>query len=274
MVKLHLAVFLFGLAGLFGKFLTLSPTAIVFGRTVVASCALAGCLFQRARWEGVPSRKEFATSAPSGLLLALHWVTFFRAIQVSSVAVGLLSFSTFPVFVALLAPALTGARLTLRDLFTALTVLLGVLFIVPTFQLGDTVVHGVLWGLASGLTFALLTLWNARVVRRMDALQIGFMQNAWAALALTPFAPELTTSSWHDLSLLLFLGLVCTATAHWLFIASLEQVRPQVASVTAGLEPVYGIILAALFLHEYPAARELIGGVLILGAVTFAARAS
>jgi drug/metabolite transporter (DMT)-like permease len=78
--------------------------------------------------------------------------------------------------------------------------------------------------------------------------------------------------SLRDLSLIVVLGLACTALAHTLFIASLRRVSAHVASVVAALEPVYGIALAALLLHEIPTLRTLVGAVLIVGAALYATR--
>ncbi|MEQ9570407.1 MAG: EamA family transporter, partial [Longimicrobiales bacterium] len=113
LLSVHLAVLLFGAAGLFGKLLALPPTVIVLGRVVFASAALGAVLAARGR-RGTDRRAGGGGPvwglAALGLLLAVHWVTFFHAIQVSSVAVGLLTFATFPVFAALLEPLLPGER--------------------------------------------------------------------------------------------------------------------------------------------------------------------
>src|SRR2546428_488920 len=105
LAALHLAVLLFGFAGLFGKWLPLPPVTIVFGRAAVASLVLA-LLLPRAG-ERRETRGSFEWKlAASGSLLALHWVAFFQAIQLASVAVGLLGFASFPLFVLLLEGAL------------------------------------------------------------------------------------------------------------------------------------------------------------------------
>ena len=96
LVALHAAVALFGFAGLFGKWLVLSPVAIVLGRTAIAAAAL-GILRLRAR-----QRPRFDVRLlGNGIVLALHWLSFFAAIQVSTVAVGLLGFASFPLFTLL-----------------------------------------------------------------------------------------------------------------------------------------------------------------------------
>src|SRR4029078_7986376 len=92
---LEVAVALFGFAALFGKWIALPATAIVLGRTIIAALTLAALLLLRREPAGRPDRR----AAINGAILALHWVAFFAAVQVSSVAVGLLGYASFPLFV-------------------------------------------------------------------------------------------------------------------------------------------------------------------------------
>ncbi len=266
MIQLHLAVFLFGLSGLFGKLLNIPATGIVLGRTSVATLALAGLLIARRRHTPLTFRLAL-TLFPSGALLALHWFTFFSAIQISSVSTGLLSFATFPVFVAFLDPFFSKRKIQRLDLLFALLVFFGLYFVIPAFELSDRFFQGALWGLASAVTFALLTLFNRRFVVETDAVLVGLFQNFWAAVCLSAFWPQLGGINAYEFLLIVILGVFCTALAHTLFIAALKTVRPQLASVTAALEPVYGILLALFILGAYPRVRELIGGFLIVAVV-------
>ena len=266
MIQLHFAVFLFGLSGLFGKLLSIPATAIVLGRTSVAALALAVLLIARRGQARITFRLAL-TLFPSGALLALHWFTFFYSIQISSVSTGLLSFATFPVFVAFLDPLFSKRIIQRLDLLFAFMVFLGLFIIIPSFEFSDRFFQGTLWGLASAATFALLTLFNRRFVAETDAVVVGLFQNIWASLCLSAFWSQLAGVTSYELLLIVVLGVFCTALAHTLFIAALKTVRPQLASVTAGLEPVYGILLALVFLGEYPRVRELIGGLLIIAVV-------
>ena len=77
-----------------------------------------------------------------------------------------------------------------------------------------------------------------------------------------------------EIILLLVLGVTCTGLAHTLFISSMQRLSAHTASVVAALEPVYGIALAALLLHEIPTWRTLAGGTLIVAAALVASRRS
>lgn len=271
-LHIHVAVLLFGLAGLFGKFLDLAPAIIVLGRTVFAALVLGALL----AWQGrlaAPGR-ELGFTVLTGAILAVHWVTFFQAIQVSTVAVGLLGFASFPVFVTLLEPWVFGERYRPVDFLTAVLVATGLVLVAPGLDLVDSTTRGLLWGLVSGASFAVLALVNRARVRHAPPLTLALYQNLFAALCLLP---ALFVTGWHgglrEIALLAFLGVFCTALAHALFIASLRVIRAQLASVVSALEPVYGITFAFVLLGERPAPSTLAGGALIIGTLVLAARA-
>jgi drug/metabolite transporter (DMT)-like permease len=273
--QIHIAVFLFGFSGLFGKFLSCSPLYIVLGRTFFASIAL----FVYARFFAKTvlfefGKKEIYFFVLQGILLAVHWWSFFLSIQISSVAVGLITFSTFPLFVTFLEPIFFKEKLNQKDILIAVAVFTGILLVIPNFNFADNITKGGFFGIISGFTFALLALINRRNARISNAIAIAFYQNLFASIFLV--VPILTIQivppQFSDLPFLIFLGVFCTALAHTLFIKSLGFIRAQTASVIAGLEPVYGIFLAFFLLNEIPQTRTLIGGLIIIGTTVFAGR--
>lgn len=273
LAEIHAAVFLFGLAGLFGKWLILSPILIVLGRVVFASALLGAVVLlgRRKRASRVRLRGDIPVFVLLGLILALHWAAFFRAIQVSSVAVGLLSYSTFPLFTSFLEPLINKERWEVRPFLLSLGCLAGVVLIVPRFEPGNAVFQGVCWGVLSGLMFSVLTVLNRKLTARHPALHIAFVEDAFAGLFLLPFVFVLRPSlSGRDLLLLAVLGFVCTALAHTLFIRGMTGVSARTASIISSLEPAYGAALALLFLGEVPAPRTLAGGAIIIGSTALA----
>jgi drug/metabolite transporter (DMT)-like permease len=270
-LALHGAVLLFGFAGLFGKWLDLPPVYIVLGRTIVATAALAALRALRREAQPPFDLRLVAT----GAALALHWVAFFAAIQIASVAIGLLGFASFPLFVLVLERVMLGQRWGRREMATAGLVLAGLLLVVPDFSWADHTLQGLAWGLLSGLTFALLAVLNRRFAATRAAKDVALWQNACAALVLVPIAMAADSVPAFDarsIGLLVVLGVLCTAVAHTLFIGALRTVTAHTASVVAALEPVYGVALAFVLLGEVPGARTLAGGALIVGAAIFATR--
>jgi drug/metabolite transporter (DMT)-like permease len=271
LAALHGAVLLFGLAGLFGKWLELPPVLIVLGRTTVAALAL-GTLWAFRRSASPPFEPRLIGN---GLVLAVHWFAFFEAIRIANVAIGLLGYASFPLFVLLLERLVFGRRWTAREATTAVLVSGGLMLLVPEFSLANRIVQGLAWGLAAGFTFALLVVMNRRWAAGRPATDVAFWQNLWAALVLLPAAfagAPLPAIGLAQLGMLLALGLVCTAVAHTLFIAALSRVTTHTASVVAALEPVYGIALALVLLGEVPGWRTMAGAGLIVGAAIFATR--
>ena len=268
-LQIHVAVLLFGLAGLFGKLLTLSPFIIVAGRTLFAAAALL--IYAKLQHIGLASRfRLILVFVLLGGLLAFHWVAFFRAIQLSTVAIGLLTFSSFPLFVTILEPRFFGTRINTKDVIAVLVIIAGLILVMPAFHFGRQDTQGAVWGVFSGLSFAILQMANRKIVQRTSPIQLAFYQNGFACLFLLPFCsfgqcqPDL-----RQWLLLLILGVLCTAVAHTLFIQGLRRVTTQWASLISTLEPVYGIALAALLLHEIPSLRTLAGGLIILGTTAF-----
>jgi drug/metabolite transporter (DMT)-like permease len=262
---IHVAVLLFGLAGLFGKFLALPAWCIVLGRTGFAAIALGVVLLLTQPNKQPHNAKTMGLFGLLGLILMVHWVTFFHAIQVSSVAVGLLAFSTFPVFITFLEPWWFREKRRPMDMVTALLVVLGLCIMVYPSSFGGAVFSGVCWGTISGFTFAILSLLNRKWVREYPPVVITFYQNAGVTLLLLPMMAWVEVHiDTGQLGMLALLGVVCTALSHALFIRGLTFVRAQLASVIACLEPVYGVIFAYFLLHETPSAHTLAGGAVIL----------
>ena len=100
---------------------------------------------------------------------------------------------------------------------------------------------------------------------------IALYQNFVATLVLLPMLAlvDLRLDA-RQIGLLVFLGVICTALSHALFIRGLRFVRAQLASVIACLEPVYGIAFAFFLLHEVPSASTLAGGALIVATAVMA----
>ena len=268
---IHLAVLLFGFSGLFGKFLLCSPVFIVFGRTVFASLFLLPFFLFPGNKLTAPRSMFFL----QGGLLALHWCTFFVSIQISTVAIGLLTFSTFPIFVTFMEPFFFKEKLGLKNCVVALVVFVGLVLVIPSFDLSRQPVKGALWGVASGFTFALLGIVNRKNVRSISPLTVSFYQNLFASLFLLPlmFSLDIGYPTPREIFLLILLGGLCTALSHYLFIKALIHIKARTAGIVTALEPFYAIVLAMIFLGEIPGWRTIMGGIIIIGA-TLAAMGS
>ncbi len=273
--KLHIAILLFGLSGLFGKLLPIDPGWIVLGRTLVGSTVLLLLLAYKGKVRQMLVPGQWPINMALGSILAIHWMTFFQAIQVSSVAVGLLAFSSFPVFVTLLEPLLFKERLRGLDVLTAAGVVAGLVIVFPFSSMGSSStffegkVEGLAWGIFSALLFAILSLANRSRIQQTDVMALTCLQNMGAVITTALIMPKSGVSVMLDYwPAFLVLGLLCTTVPFMLFLSSLRYLKAQLVSLVTCLEPVYGIVLAALLLSEIPSLRALAGGVVILGAIT------
>ena len=268
-ITTHIAVFLFGFSGLFGKFFSFSPVYIVLGRTFFASLALLIFIYFFKNKKIKPaSIKETFFFILQGMLLGFHWILFFYSIQISPVAIGLLTFSTFPLFVTFLEPLFLKEKLYIKDIMFAMLIVFGTFLIIPSFDFSNNLTRGGCVGIGAGFTFALLTIINRKSAKNIDPLLIALHQNFFATLFLLIPAFLITSPLplYSDIPLLAVLGIFCTALAHSLFIKSLVHIKAQIVSIITGLEPVWGIVLAIIFLNEIPGSQTIIGGILIIGA--------
>lgn len=268
LIEIHLAVLLFGLAGLFGKLLLLPAMIIVLGRVFFSSIFLLILILYLKKDIKLKQRKHYIYLTVMGIILAVHWSTFFKSIQVSTVAIGLLTFSTFPVFVTFIEPYFFKEKVKLSDIAMSIITFLGVMLVIPKFELGNSLTQGVVFGIISGFTYAILSMLNRKYVKEYSSSVIAFYEQFAATIVLIPFLfLQKPNFNFRDIMLLSILGTVFTGISHLLFIKGLKNVKTQAAGIISSLEPVYGIIFAVFLLGEIPTLREFLGGIIILGTV-------
>lgn len=183
----HGAAVLFGLTGILGALIRFDAVAITAGRAGFAATALLVLALAQRRllMQGLGPRRA-GILLVSGLLLAVHWITFFLAVKVGGVAVATLGFASFPAFIALLDVTLFRECIGRAEGTMLALVTLGLVLVTPSFDVDDQGTVGLLWGLASGLSFAGLAICNRRGSRGMDAIQVAFWQNLVVALLVLP----------------------------------------------------------------------------------------
>ncbi len=269
LIRMHAATVLFGISGIFGKLCQCSAIDLVWGRAVVAVAALGCiCLIKRdPPWQGVTLR-DIAGLAISGILLTLHFVTFFMGIKLGGIAVGTLGFACFPAFTALFEALAYRERPSARELQCIGMVSVGLVCLTPSFSLADTATHGLLWGIASAAVYGLIAIANRHFASGMSGMQTCWWQNTIIIVCLMPFAaPEVAGIAALDWLWIICLGLLCTALAYSLYVSSLTALKARQAAVIITLEPVYAIIVAWLLFNDTPGVGIFAGGALILGAV-------
>ncbi len=263
---IHLAVLLFGFAGLFAKWVNLPAAILVFGRVFFAALFLFLYLLFTKKSFWLKTKNDYLSLFLAGVLLAFHWFTFFYSIQISSVAIGILGVSTFSIFSALLESFFFKEKFCYKNLIPATLSVLGIYIILPEFSFSNVVTQALFWAVVSGFAFALISFLNRKQVKKYSGGLVAFYQDLSASLVLFPLLFVLDYQfSWASLGELLLLGAVFTALAHSLFITGLGAIKVHQASVIANLEPVYGIVFAFFLLDEVPTWNVLAGGAIIIG---------
>lgn len=205
------------------------------------------------------------------MILAIHWWSFLYAIQISSVAIGTITFSSFPLFIIFLEIVFLHEKLHSKDILFCLLILLGVFITVPAFSLENQSFQGIIIGMISAFSYALLTLMNRYFSNIYSSITISLYEQSSAAVVLLPtlFIIQ-TVPTLTEIGGLIFLGVVTTALAHTLFISSLKQIPAYLAGIISSLETVYSIVLAIILFQEFPATREILGAIIIITTVIMA----
>lgn len=271
LLYIHAAAVLFGLTGVFGELIQASAAVITAGRAIFAVLSLGiFARIQRRSMLGVLTPAQIFVLVIAGALLAGHWVTFFISVKVGGIAIATLGFASFPAFITLFEGLVFREKVRAAEWAVLALVTLGLVLVTPSFDFADQGTVGLLWGLASGLSFALLALTNRRAAAGMDAMQVASWQNAIVALIVLPFAvgqlPALSGMDWLWIALL---GVFCTGLSHFLFVSSLTKLNARSAGLVIALEPVYAISFAWVLFAQEPTARMLAGAALIVAAIVW-----
>ena len=252
---LHIAVMLFGLSGVIGQFVEISSVMVALGRVISSSLLLFLIAIAKKDTLKLSSKKDY------GLI---------QSIQVSSVAIGTITFSTFPLFLTFFEPLIFHEKLRRQNIFTAVTLMIGVIITIPEFSIENNTTVGIIWGMVCSFTYAIMTLANRYFSSRYTGRIICLYEQGTAAIVLLP-ALFIMKTQWRipDIIGVAFIGFICTAFAYSLYVSAQKNVKAQTAGIISGMETVYGILYALLFLGEIPSGRELVGGAVILGVAMY-----
>ena len=267
----HLAVAMFGSASLFGKLIDQPAFVIVAGRVLFSAIIMGVFFVAKGISIRLSSKKDYLIVLLMGLILAVHWLAFYHSVQISTVAIALLTFSTCPIFATFLEPFFFQERIKKRDIFVAIVAFLGVAIVVPKMEMGNSMFIGVMEGIFAGSTFALVSILERKYVKSYSGLVICFYEQTIVFMVLLPLVIiiGIRPIGATQIGTFVLFSVMFTLFSRLLYISGLKGVSAQTASIITCLEPLYGIFLAFLFVHEVPTLRELVGGAVILAAVGY-----
>jgi len=271
--QIHFCVLLWGFTAILGKLITLPAQSLVVWRMLLVSVFLA--VLPRV-WQGlrVLPPRLIAIYAGIGVIVALHWLTFYGAIKLANASVAVSCLALGSIFTAIIEPMLTGKPHARSEILLGLMVIPGVYLLIGGVPLSMHL--GIAVGILSSLLTAVFATLNKRYVHEADPESVTFIEMSVGALALagasalyfgvdaTFIRPDL-----YNFSLLLVLAILCTLLPFILSLHALRHISAFSTQLALNLEPVYAIVIAALWLKEY---QELtpqfyVGAAVILSAV-------
>ena len=252
-LHLHLIVFIWGFTAVLGALISLDALPLVWFRMLFAVGFIAVYIYFKKISLRI-SKKVLLQFLFSGLIIALHWFTFFHAIKISNISITLACLSTGALFTSLLEPILYGKKIVRYEVFFGLLVVFGLYII---FKVEGNYFLGIIIALSSAFLSALFAVINSKFVKEHDPTIISFYELSGGVIFFTfllffnhSFSPTFFRLSAKDLMYLLILSSVCTSYA---FIASTSVMKflsPYTVMLTINLEPIYGIILAVLIFKD------------------------
>ncbi|WP_430425603.1 DMT family transporter [Maribacter litoralis] len=267
LLEINLAMLFIATSGALGRYVQLPVPVAIGARAVLAFIAL----FLYCKWKGFSlkiERKDTLVIFLSGVLMGVHWVAYFYALKLSNVAIGMLSIFTYPVITALLEPILLKTKFQLVHLLLAFLVLAGMYFLSPSLDFENSYTIAIGFGVFSALAYALRNILMKRKVSKYNGSMLMTYQTAIVGVLLFPFLFSVTSNTllgqWE---ILVALAVLTTAIGHTLFLMTFKHFNITTVSILSSVQPVYGILLGAIFLSEIPKGTTILGGILILSSV-------
>jgi|TARA_R110000737_G_scaffold151521_1_gene180785 drug/metabolite transporter (DMT)-like permease len=252
---LHIIIFIWGFTGILGKLIHLESLSIVWWRVVIAFIAL-GIYLKFKKWNfKVHSRKQLYTILGVGVLVSLHWILFYKSIQLSTASLGILCLSTTTLHVTWLEPLIMKRRFLISEFISGILIICALIYVSGDFSATDYT--ALFLGLTSALMAALFSVFNAKLVQETSSQTISFYEFGIAVVFLSillGFEGRLNASLFvmttSDFLWLLFLGIVCTSFAFLVVVDLVKRLGAFTVSLSINMEPVYTIFLAIAILNE------------------------
>ncbi|HEY4618260.1 MAG TPA: DMT family transporter [Flavobacterium sp.] len=268
-LNLHLIVFIWGFTAILGALITITADAIVWYRMLLAAVFLSAFIAFNKKSFRIPAR-SFVKLIFVGLLIALHWITFFHAIHVSNVSITLSIFSLGAFFASLLEPLFYGRKVLWYEVLFGLVIIAGLGMIM---KVEVSYLEGMLYALVSIILGVLFTLMNGKLIENHDSSVISFYEFISGVFFISiyflyqnKFSTDFFVLTFNNWMLILILASICTAYAFTASVKVMEKLSPYTVMLTTNLEPVYGIILAYFIIggKEKMSISFYIGAVIIL----------
>ena len=221
----------------------ISPLSLVGIRTFLGSFFLLLFVLKR---RGI-TKKLFNSGFVLGPLLAIHWSTMFKSIELNSVAVGIGLVFSYPIFVIFI-EIFRGQKVSRYQVLIILSGFLGLFFLLDISTIASPI--GVVYGIISAITLALLIIYGSDKSKEYGGLNVAFIQVIFAAVCLSPFTVSGFDWMLDNLVVSLFLGFFLTGVGLATYWYVVKIITPLSIGTITYLEPVTGVVIGALILDE------------------------
>ena len=267
LVQLNFAVLIISTSGTLGRYIDLSVPVIIFLRAFIGG----SFLYIFCKWKKLSFKinvNDYKTIFFSGVLMGMHWITYFISLKLSSVAIGMLSVFTYPIITSFLEPIMLNSKFKKSNLLLGLMVLIGIYFLAPEISMKNDQFIAVGFGIFSALCYSIRNIYMKAKSSEYEGSILMVYQLIIVTVLLSPvFYFYDVNGLGASLPAILILALLTTAIGHTLFVYSFRNFSISAASIISGVQPIYGIIIGMIVLGEYPGVRTIIGGAVILGTV-------
>ena len=265
---LILATLLISTSGVLGKYIAMPSEVIIWFRSAFAMIFLFGfCRYKKINLTVLTMRTHVPLII-SSLFMAAHWISYFYALKLSNVALGMLSLFTFPVITALLEPFFLKTKFNPVHLILGTIILIGIYILAPEFNLESDDLKGILFGLFSAFCYSIRILILKQHVDHYHGSMLMFYQTSVITIVLFPVLCFMDVSGFQSqVPYLLLLAIITTAIGHSLMVHSLKFFSASTATIIGSIQPVFGIIIAFVVVNEIPAVNTIWGGLLIISTV-------
>ena len=266
--NLILATLFISTSGVLGKYIAMPSEVIIWFRSAFAMIFLYGfCKYKKISIK-VPNFKHHAPLIISSLFMAIHWITYFYALKLSNVALGMLSLYTFPILTALLEPLFLKSKINPIHIVLGGVVLIGVFILAPEFNLESSNIKGILFGLFSALCYSIRLLILKQHVNHYHGSMLMLYQTSVITIVLIPVLFFMDVSNFQSqFPYLLVLAILTTAIGHSLMVHSLKFFSTTTATIISSIQPIFGIVIAFIVVGEIPEINTIWGGLLIISTV-------
>lgn len=254
---LHLSVFLFGFTAILGDIIDLNFPSIVWWRSFFTTIILFFIIKISLLIKNIPL-KYILRHMLIGFILGVHWLFFYGAIKISNPTMALIALSSSALITALLEPLLIKtAKLRFVDIILGILIIPGFMLI---FYNSDQLQQKGLWmGLTAALLGATFSILNKKWLIKEKEFKLTFIQLFSVLITISlffllfsgVFDLELQVPHGIDWFYMLIFAFFCTVLAYYLYLKAIHHISAFDVSLAFNMEPIYGIIMAALLLHDY-----------------------